>query len=75
MRYPKIPVNVKLFIAITYSNERLHKIVKSLLLDEFGEIDILSAIYNFNFTNYYFSEIIRYKIYMERGRRLFGKVI
>ena len=52
-----IPINVKLFCAVTFSDPVLYDETKLLLENKFGPIEIISAIYNFDFTQYYFKEM------------------
>jgi len=54
---PTIPVDVKFFCAITFSNIELYEKIKTHLEDRFGKIEIISAIYDFSFTKYYFKEM------------------
>ncbi|HDQ00474.1 MAG TPA: DUF4416 family protein [bacterium] len=52
-----IPVDVKLFIAVTFSDESVFEKIKLLLEEQFGKIEIQSAIFTFNFTHYYDKEM------------------
>ena len=52
-----IPVDVKLFCAVTFSDPVLYNETKLFLENKFGPIEIISAIYDFNFTRYYFKEM------------------
>jgi hypothetical protein len=54
---PRIPVNVKYFCAITFSDIVLYEKTNKYLEDRFGKIEIISAIYDFKFTKYYFLEM------------------
>jgi len=53
----RIPIDVKFFCAVTFSNASIYNETKLLLSDKFGKIEIISAIYDFNFTQYYFKEM------------------
>lgn len=57
MGQPKIPVDVKLFIAVTFSDDALYEQGKVILENEFGPIEIRSAIFNFEHTRYYYQEM------------------
>jgi len=49
--------DVKLFVAVTFNNEQLYENIKSILTAHFGEVDTLSAIYEFIYTQYYAKEM------------------
>jgi hypothetical protein len=53
----RIPVDVKFFCAVTFSNYEEFEKVKKILEAAFGPIEIVSAVYDFNFTQYYFEEM------------------
>ena len=57
MGKPRIPVNVKYFCAITFSDIVLYEKTNKYLEDRFGEIEIISVMYDFNFTQYYREEM------------------
>ncbi|NOZ61225.1 MAG: DUF4416 family protein [Calditrichaeota bacterium] len=57
MAKPKIPLNVKLFIAITFSVDQTYDQIKEILQNEFGPVDCLSAIFPFDYTRYYSREM------------------
>ncbi|MBC8182335.1 DUF4416 family protein [candidate division KSB1 bacterium] len=57
MGKPRIPVDVKFFCAITFSDIGLYEEAKQYLENHFGEIEIISAIFDFNFTKYYYKEM------------------
>ncbi len=57
MGQPRIPVDVKLFTAVTFNDRQLFEQVKSLLEQKFGAIEIVSAVYDFDYTQYYFHEM------------------
>ena len=53
----RIAIDVKLFIAITYSNDDEYEEVKKKLEDKFGNIDVYSVVYDFIYTQYYSKEM------------------
>lgn len=53
----KIPVDVKLFIAVTFSDLELYKRIKFMLEENFGPVEIVSAIFDFDYTQYYYKEM------------------
>ena len=57
MAEPKIPFDVKLFIAITYADDQLYEQVNGILQSSFGPVDCLSAIFPFDYTQYYTEEM------------------
>lgn len=57
MGQPKLALEVKLFAAVTFNNKELFEQIKLLLEARFGNIDTLSAIYDFNYTQYYAREM------------------
>jgi len=57
MGQPKLAFDVKLFIAVTFSNKEIYEDIKSILENKFRVIDTLSAIYDFNYTQYYALEM------------------
>ena len=57
MGQPKLALDVKLFTAVTFNNDDVYERVKSILEDKFGVTDTLSAIYDFNYTQYYAKEM------------------
>jgi len=57
MGKPRIPVDVKLFSAITFVDFELFEKTKVLLEEQFSKIEIISAVYEFDFTQYYFREM------------------
>ncbi len=57
MAKPKLPLDVKLFIAVTFSDDNIFEKIKIILQREFGAIDCLSAIFSFDYTKYYVREM------------------
>ena len=57
MGQPKLALDVKLFVAVTFNNREAYEQIKSVLETKFGTVDTLSAIYDFNFTQYYAKEM------------------
>jgi hypothetical protein len=57
MGQPKSAFDVKLFTAVTFNNKELFEQNKSILTEKFGAVDTLSAIYDFNYTQYYTKEM------------------
>jgi len=57
MGQPRLARDVKLFIAVTFNNRELFEQTKSILKKRFGEVDTLSAVYEFNYTQYYAKEM------------------
>jgi len=57
MGQPRLARNVKLFVAVTFNNKQLYELIKSILKERFGEVDTLSAIYEFTYTQYYAKEM------------------
>ncbi len=57
MGKPRIPCDVKLFAAVTFSEFELYEKIKALLEGHFGKIEIISVVYEFDFTQYYFKEM------------------
>jgi len=57
MGQPKLAVDVKLFTAVTFNNKEVFEKIKSILGEKFGNIDTLSAIYDFSYTQYYAREM------------------
>jgi len=57
MGQPKLAAEVKLFAAVTFNSKEIYEQVKTILEQEFGAIDTLSAIYDFDFTQYYATEM------------------
>ena len=57
MGQPKLALDVKLFAAVTFNNKDVYETIKSILTEKFGEIDTLSAIYDFIYTQYYAREM------------------
>jgi len=52
-----LPKPVKLFVGILSCNKDLFVEVENLLIKRFGEIDMKSEIFPFNFTDYYTKEM------------------
>lgn len=57
MGQPKLALDVKLFTAVTFNNNDVYEQIKSILEENFGVIDTLSAIYDFTYTQYYAKEM------------------
>lgn len=57
MGQPKIPADVKLFVASTFINEEVAAAVDALLNQEFGPIAITSETFDFVYTKYYANEM------------------
>lgn len=57
MGQPKIPADVKLFVASTFNNEEVEAAVDALLIQEFGPIAITSETFDFVYTEYYANEM------------------
>ncbi|MBN1352918.1 DUF4416 family protein [candidate division KSB1 bacterium] len=57
MGTPKVPQDVKLVCAITFSNRAHLDEIRSQLESLFGEIELTSAIYDFIYTEYYEAEM------------------
>jgi hypothetical protein len=57
MGQPKLALDVKLFAAVTFNNKNTYETIKSILTENFGAIDTLSAIYDFIYTQYYAREM------------------
>lgn len=57
MGQPKLALDVKLFAAVTFNNKDIYEEIKSILTEEFGEIDTFSASYDFIYTQYYAKEM------------------
>ena len=57
MGQPKLALDVKLFIAVTFKNQGIFEKIKSILEEKFGNTDTLSAIYDFTYTQYYAKEM------------------
>ncbi len=57
MGQAKLALPVKLFAAVTYNDLSIYERVKAGLIEKFGSIDTLSAIFNFSFTQYYSEEM------------------
>lgn len=72
MGQPKIALDVKLFTAVTFSDIGVYEETKILLNEQFGQVDTLSAIYNFSFTQYYAREM---GTYLKKQFLGFGKLI
>lgn len=57
MGQPKLALDVKLFIAVTFKNDEVYEEIRTILENRFGIIDTLSAIYDFTYTEYYAKEM------------------
>ena len=57
MGQPTIPKDVKLFMAITFSDQSVYAELRPILENRFGQIDFQSNIFDFNFTEYYKPEM------------------
>ena len=57
MGQPKLALAVKLFTAVTFNNEKVFEKAKSILVENFGIVDTLSAICDFTYTQYYAREM------------------
>lgn len=57
MGQPTILKDVKLFMATTFSNQKVYAEVRQILEEKFGQIDFQSDIFDFNFTEYYAPEM------------------
>lgn len=59
MGEPNIEHDAKLFCAVTYATDSIELSVVQRLVQNFGEIDFQSDMFDFNFTNYYTPEMGR----------------
>ena len=57
MGQPRIALDVKLFAAVTFNDESYHDQAKAVLIEKFGAVQIISKIFEFNFTEYYAYEM------------------
>jgi hypothetical protein len=57
MGQPKLALDVKLFIAVTFNHNEVFEKIKLILGEKFGVVDTLSAIYDFTYTQYYAKEM------------------
>lgn len=57
MGQPALAVDVKLFSAVTFKDDETYENVKAALENEYGPIEIRSAIYDFIYTQYYSHEM------------------
>ena len=57
MGQPNIPVDVKLFIAVTFNDKKIYEQINSILTQAFGFIDTFSEVYDFVYTQYYSREM------------------
>ncbi|MFZ5518031.1 MAG: DUF4416 family protein [Candidatus Zhuqueibacterota bacterium] len=57
MGQPKLAVDVKLFAAITFRDDETYEKLKPVLEQEFGPIEIQSAVFEFIYTQYYSHEM------------------
>lgn len=57
MAQPKSVSDVKLFTAVTFRDQTVYEKIQTILVEQFGEIDLASEIYDFNFTDYYTAEM------------------
>lgn len=57
MGQPRIALDVKLFAAVTFNDESIHDAAKARLIEKFGAIQVISKIFDFNFTEYYAAEM------------------
>ncbi|MCU0644586.1 MAG: DUF4416 family protein [bacterium] len=57
MGQPRIALDVKLFAAVTFNDEGIFDVTKTALIEKFGAIQIISKIFDFNFTEYYADEM------------------
>ncbi len=57
MGQAKSALPVKLFVAVTYRDASIYEHTKAQLIEQFGSIDTLSAIFDFGFTQYYSEEM------------------
>lgn len=57
MGQPKIPADVKLFVASTFTNQEIEKAADELLIEAFGPIAITSERFEFVYTEYYADEM------------------
>ena len=57
MGQPRLARDVKLFVAVTFNKKLVYEQIKSILKENYGEVDTLSAIYDFSYTQYYAKEM------------------
>lgn len=57
MGQPRLARDVKLFVAVTFNKKLVYEQIKSILKENYGEFDTLSAIYDFSYTQYYAKEM------------------
>lgn len=55
--HPESPYPVKLIIGVLYTDEKLLEEAKAMLIENFGDIDYQSSIFEFDISDYYHAEM------------------
>ena len=57
MGQPRIALDVMLFAAVTFNDENFYDNAKAALIENFGVIQVVSKVFDFDFTQYYVMEM------------------